>query len=249
MSQGGYVTLIGFVAREPNLRTTKNGRMVADVRVGATTRFFDKMLNDWRDGETSYYTVNCWRRLAEHVRASLHKGDPVMVRGRFRTYTYEDKQNRIRTEVEIVADTIGHDLSRGVANYMRPDRAQTRGANGNDAGAGASADVDAAGAAGGASAAGGSGAAGGADPDDLAGPDDMDLDGPAAAADGSPFADFGADPQQAADELGRELDKGFTGDGQLAGSGQPVAGGLEAQRATEPVPEESREPAGASVPF
>lgn len=128
MSQGGFVTLIGFVAREPSLRTTKDGRPVADVRVGATTRYLDKERNVWRDGDTSYYTVNCWRRLAGHVRASLHKGDPVVVKGRFRTHTYEDKQNRIRTEVEIIAETIGHDLSRGIANYIRPERPRAQAA-------------------------------------------------------------------------------------------------------------------------
>jgi single-strand DNA-binding protein len=121
MSQGGYVTLTGYVAREPILRKVSEGLFVADVRIGSTPRYLDRKTGEWRDGETSYYTVSCWRRLAGHVRASLHKGDPVLVRGRFRTRTYEDKQQRIRTEVEIVADTIGHDLSRGTANYMRPE--------------------------------------------------------------------------------------------------------------------------------
>src|SRR5260370_37936855 len=32
MSQGGYVTLGGFVAREPSLRQTKDGKNVTDVR-------------------------------------------------------------------------------------------------------------------------------------------------------------------------------------------------------------------------
>jgi single-strand DNA-binding protein len=122
MSQGGYVTLVGFVAREPVLRATRDKRLVADVRIGATTRVQDRETREWRDGETSYYTVNCWRRLAEHAKASLRKGDPVVVKGRFRTHTYQDGKGRIRTEAEIVADTIGHDLSRGIANYIRPER-------------------------------------------------------------------------------------------------------------------------------
>jgi single-strand DNA-binding protein len=120
MTQGGFVTLVGFVAREPSLRHTKEGVPVADVRIGAAARMVDRATGQWRDGEASYYTVNCWRRLADHAKASLRKGDPVVVKGRFRTHTFEDKQNRIRTEVEIVADTIGHDLSRGIANYIRP---------------------------------------------------------------------------------------------------------------------------------
>ena len=119
MSQGGYVTLVGFVAREPIMRQTKEGTMVTGVRVGATTRVLDKTTGEWRDSDTSYFNVNCWRRLAGHAKASLHKGDPVMVKGRFRTRSYEDKTGRLRTEVEIVADTFGHDLSRGVANYLR----------------------------------------------------------------------------------------------------------------------------------
>jgi single-strand DNA-binding protein len=122
MSQGGYVTLVGFVAREPQLRNTKDGTSVADVRIGTTSRYLDRENDMWRDGETCYYTVNCWRRLADNVRASLHKGDPVVVKGKFRTRTYKDREGTVKTEAEIVADTMGHDLSRGIANFIRPPR-------------------------------------------------------------------------------------------------------------------------------
>jgi single-strand DNA-binding protein len=120
MSQGGYVTIVGFVAREPILRNVKDDIRVADVRVGTTARYLDRETDLWREGETCYYTVNCWRRLGDNVRASLRKGDPVVVKGKFRTRTYTDREGKVRTEVEIVADTIGHDLSRGIANFIRP---------------------------------------------------------------------------------------------------------------------------------
>jgi single-strand DNA-binding protein len=122
MSQGGYVTIVGFVAREPILRNVKDDIRVADVRVGTTARYLDRETDLWREGETCYYTVNCWRRLGDNVRASLRKGDPVVVKGKFRTRTYTDREGKVRTEVEIVADTIGHDLSRGIANFLRPSR-------------------------------------------------------------------------------------------------------------------------------
>ncbi len=120
MSQGGYVTLVGFVAQDPNIRTTATGKLVTRVRVGTTPRFRDSATGEWRDAETSYFNVSCWARLADHVRASLHKGDPVIVKGRFRTSTFEDKNGQLRTSIEITADTVGHDLSRGPANYLRP---------------------------------------------------------------------------------------------------------------------------------
>ena len=119
MSQGAYVTLVGYVAQEPSIRTTKTGKVVADLRVGITPRFRDRATGEWRDAESSYFSVTCWERLAHHVRASMHKGDPVLVRGRFRTETYEDKDGRPKTETRITADTVGHDLSRGIATYMR----------------------------------------------------------------------------------------------------------------------------------
>ena len=119
MSQGGYVTLVGYVAQDPNIRTTATGKQLTKVRVGTTPRYRDDESGLWRDGESSYYTVTCWNRLAAHVRASLHKGDPVIVKGKLRTSTFEDKDGQMRTSVEITADTVGHDLSRGPANYMR----------------------------------------------------------------------------------------------------------------------------------
>jgi single-strand DNA-binding protein len=122
MSQGGFVTLVGFVAREPFLRETKGGVHVADVRIGAITRMIDKQTGEWMEMDASYFTVTCWRSLADHAKASLHKGDPVVVKGRFRTSSYEDKLGRARTEVQIMAETIGHDLSRGIANYIRSAR-------------------------------------------------------------------------------------------------------------------------------
>ena len=119
MSQGAFVTLVGYVAQEPNIRTTKTGKTVTDLRVGITPRYRDQATGEWRDAESSYFTVSCWDRLAQHVRASMHKGEPVLVRGKFKTSTFEDRDGRPRTETRITADVVGHDLSRGVANYIR----------------------------------------------------------------------------------------------------------------------------------
>ena len=121
MSQGGYVTLVGFVAQDPKQRDVREGVRVTDLRIGATTRVQDRATMQWRDGDTSYYNVSCWRRLGDHVRASLRKGDPVMVKGRFKSRTFTDKTTgQPRTVIDIVADTVGHDLNRGIANYIRP---------------------------------------------------------------------------------------------------------------------------------
>jgi single-strand DNA-binding protein len=122
MSQGGYVTLVGFVAQDPIQRPTRNGTLVTDLRIGATPRVQDRVTSQWRDGDTSYFNVSCWRRLGENVRASLRKGDPVIIKGKFRSRTYTDKNGSTRNVIDIIADTVGHDMNRGVANYLRQGR-------------------------------------------------------------------------------------------------------------------------------
>ncbi len=200
------MTLIGFVAREPSLRKTKDDKPVADVRVGATTRYFDKSLGAWTDGDTSYYTVTCWRRLADYAKASLRKGDPVMVKGRFRTHTYEDKQGRIRTEVEITADTIGHDLSRGIANYIRPPERQRTAeeddmAMRNDFGGGDVSD--------------GEGGDGDGDAEMLAGTGIPPFGAPDGTSGFSNLESDAVDEEEAVEQLNRELDKALAEDGEL----------------------------------
>jgi len=118
MTQVTNVTMTGFVTAEPKLRHTRENTPYATIRVGSTTRVVDRETGEWRDGDTSYYKVTCWRRLAVNAAASLHKGNPVLIRGRFRTRTWED-QGRVRTEVQIEADCVGHDLRLGWANFQR----------------------------------------------------------------------------------------------------------------------------------
>lgn len=116
------VALCGYVASVPKLGQTKAGRFVTNMRVGVTPRRLDRVTGQWSDGDTSYMTVTCWRGLANNVAACLRKGDPVVVKGRMRIREYEDKEGKSRTVVEVDASTIGHDLTRGVAHFVRTRR-------------------------------------------------------------------------------------------------------------------------------
>ena len=122
MNQGGYVTLVGFVATEPRIRFLNDGTPVASMRVGSTLRKIDRETGEWRDGETSYFTVKCWRSLAGNAATCLRKGQPVVISGKLRTSRYEDRTGQMRSEVEVEADTVGFDLKRGVAHFMRNPR-------------------------------------------------------------------------------------------------------------------------------
>lgn len=113
------VTFSGWVGGEVAYRTTPKGN-VANFRVGCTPRI--KRDGDWVDGPTSWFSVSCWRGLADHVRDSVHKGDPVVVHGRLRTDVWERADGKPSVTFVVDAVYVGHDLNRGVATFHRARR-------------------------------------------------------------------------------------------------------------------------------
>lgn len=119
MNNQTNVTVVGHVATEPRLREVATGTKVTNFRLAATERRFDKSLKEWRDGGTMFFTVTCWRGLAENVASSVKKGQPVIVEGRLHVSSYDDKDGATRTVIEIDATALGHDLSRGVSTFTK----------------------------------------------------------------------------------------------------------------------------------
>lgn len=114
-----HISLTGYVASEPRLKTIREGVQNLSMRVAWTPRWLDRATGEWTDGNTSYVTVTCWRKLADNAAVCLRKGDPVVVKGRLSVRSYDDKQGVPRTQVDVDASSIGHDLCRGVAKFQR----------------------------------------------------------------------------------------------------------------------------------
>jgi single-strand DNA-binding protein len=74
----------------------------------------------WKNGETSYFTITCWRDLAAHTAESLAKGDRALVVGRPKTRAWETPEGERRSVVEVEADEIGPSLRWATA---KPERA------------------------------------------------------------------------------------------------------------------------------
>ncbi len=112
------MTLVGNVVDQPRTRRTKNGYSVSNFRVASTSRRFDREQGCYIDNATLYVNVTCWRGMADNVDESIHKGQPVIVTGRY--YTREYTVNEVvRTSYELEANAVGHDLSRGVSRFER----------------------------------------------------------------------------------------------------------------------------------
>lgn len=120
------MTVIGNIVDEPRMRLTKSGHSVTNFRVASTSRRFDREQGRWVDNSTLFVNVTCWRSLAENAAASLHKGQPVVVTGRYYSREYELNET-LRVAYELEANAVGHDLSRGTSEFhklTRPAAAQ-----------------------------------------------------------------------------------------------------------------------------
>jgi single-strand DNA-binding protein len=117
-----YVTLHGNLVADPVQRSTASGAPVVGFRLASSGRKFDRPSGEFRDGDTLYIGVSCWRSLGAHVLSSLRKGDSVIVLGRLLHRTYDDKQGNRRSVHECDAIAVGPDLARGAAELHRPNR-------------------------------------------------------------------------------------------------------------------------------
>jgi single-strand DNA-binding protein len=117
-----FVTFQGWVGNDVVHRETAQGN-VANLRVGTTPRI-RKRNGDWVDGPTSWFSVTCWRSLADHVRDSVRKGEPILVHGRLRTDVWEREDGQSSVTYVVEASHVGHDLSRGTTAFVKAARAE-----------------------------------------------------------------------------------------------------------------------------
>ena len=123
MSQENTISLRGFVTAEPKFwQSSPTQTPLAEIRMGHTPRRLNRATGEWEDGETSYYTIKCWRRLAVNVKGCLRKGDMILVRGKVVMRTWVDDQQRNRVQMQVEADAVGHDLAFGWSHFNRGDQ-------------------------------------------------------------------------------------------------------------------------------
>ena len=123
MAQGDtQITLVGNIVAEPELRFTPAGAAVCNFRVASTPRTFNKTTNQWEDGEAMFLTCNVWRQAAENASQSLAKGMRVIVQGRLKARTFQNREGENRTVFEIDVDEVGPSLTFATATVNRVDR-------------------------------------------------------------------------------------------------------------------------------
>jgi single-strand DNA-binding protein len=100
------VTLVGNLVDDPELRFTPSGAAVANFRIASTPRTYDRQSGEWKDGESLFLSCSVWRQAAENVAESLQRGMRVIVQGRLKSRSYDDRDGNKRTVFEIDVDEV-----------------------------------------------------------------------------------------------------------------------------------------------
>ncbi len=93
------VTLVGRMAKDPELKQTSTGKAVGSFTVAVDRRFK-------RDGQPTadFFNVVAWNKPAELISQYLHKGDRIALNGRLQTRSYDAKDGTKCYITEVVLE-------------------------------------------------------------------------------------------------------------------------------------------------
>ena len=103
MASMNTVLLLGNLTRDLELRYAQNGTAVARLALAVNHRYRQ---NDTDKEETMFIDVVAFGKQGESASAYLTKGRPVLIEGRLKFQTWEDKEGRKHTKHEVVAERI-----------------------------------------------------------------------------------------------------------------------------------------------
>jgi single-strand DNA-binding protein len=85
------VFLLGNVGKDPEIRSTGGGTMVANFGLATSERYKDQQ-GSWQE-RTEWHNVVSYGKLAEIVRDYVKKGSKLFVEGRLQTRNWDDKDH------------------------------------------------------------------------------------------------------------------------------------------------------------
>ncbi len=98
-----HITIMGRLARDPELRRTGSGTAVTSFTLAVDRDFAPK---DGGQRETDWIDCVAWRQTGEFVSRYFTKGRMAVVSGRLQIRDWTDKDGNKRRSAEVVADSV-----------------------------------------------------------------------------------------------------------------------------------------------
>jgi single-strand DNA-binding protein len=107
MSSLNKVQLIGNLGRDPEARTTQDGRVVVTLNLATTEVWKDRTTGEKRDKTEWHRVVIFQDRATDACQKYLRKGSKVYVEGALQTRKWTDQSGADRYSTEIVVQQFG----------------------------------------------------------------------------------------------------------------------------------------------
>jgi single-strand DNA-binding protein len=114
------VILLGNVGKDPEIRSTGGGTMVANLTLATSDRYQDQQGN-WQD-RTEWHNLVAFKRTAEIIRDYVKKGSKLYIEGKIQTRSWDDKESgakRYRTEIIVNDLSLLSGREEGSGGYSR----------------------------------------------------------------------------------------------------------------------------------
>ena len=95
------VTLIGLVGKEPDIRKTQDGKLIASFSLATSESWKDKSTGE-RKQNTEWHKIVIFGQLAEIVERYVKKGSKLYIEGQLKTREWSDKDGAKKYTTEIV---------------------------------------------------------------------------------------------------------------------------------------------------
>ena len=95
------LTIIGNLTKDPEARTTQDGKSVCTFTVAV-----NRMRTQNNQGETDFFRCTAWNQLAENCGRYLSKGRKVAVVGSVRVETYEGRDGKTYASMNVLANEV-----------------------------------------------------------------------------------------------------------------------------------------------
>ncbi|MCM4158432.1 single-stranded DNA-binding protein [Antarcticibacterium flavum] len=99
-----HVQLIGNLGQEPSIIHLESGKKVANFSLA--TNEFHKNSNGERVQDTQWHNIVAWGKTAEIIEKYAGKGSEIVVSGKLKYRSYEDKESNTRYVTEVEAKEI-----------------------------------------------------------------------------------------------------------------------------------------------
>lgn len=98
------VILAGNLTRDPELRYTPKGTAVAKLGLAINRAWKDEATGTMKE-EVTFVDVEAWGKSAETISQYMKKGGAILIEGRLRLDSWDDKQtNQKRYQLKVVAE-------------------------------------------------------------------------------------------------------------------------------------------------